>query len=844
MKSTYNKIKKYFISIICVIAFFSLLSSLTPVCMLVNAAVTEPVYSTISDYYDNRKAVVTVTADDWGSSTDSEFEDFNNMLVSKHLYYTAGLMTSYVDNDYWSIIQDYLNQGYLEVASHSRTHSYLSSYDLAKYDSEIGGSKQDIIGNLTMPPMFSFDGKEYVYTWIEPYGESDSIERLKLGEYEYLVDRSVESDFDEWASWDGGNDLFRRIGFSIDMEDPESWTTVDDIDELNEKFDSVYSAGGIYQFTTHPENLNMEPGEYADLHTTYISNRKDVWYVYLGPLYLYHWVDTRNVVQVTSTGALQNKVFKITIPQADHQKFGVKYPVTYVFDIPSGWGNPYVNYRFRTGDSWTALPTKTSSDFFNGINAVRFDLANDKAYVSIGFGDISHDIYLQILEDTQPIANFGASPRTGEEPLTVSFSDLSTSDNGIVSWLWNFGDGATSNQQNPTHSYNEGVFTVSLRVTDSDGDFDTETKTGYITVTAVNLPPVADFSASPASGFEPLTVSFSDASTSGDGIVSWSWSFGDGGTSSAQNPTHVYDAGTYTVSLTVTESDSDLDTETKAAYITVKTVGLSSIVEGLQSWYWSEDTVINSVAEADVDDDGSVEIVTGGYYNDGERDVAQLVVWDGSALSVDRLTTWYWTGDTRINSVDVGNLDADGSVEVVSGGFFNDGVRDVAQLVVWSGDLQSVENLASWYWTGDTRVESVCVGDVDVAGGDVEIVTGGYYTDGQRIAQLVVWDGELLAVESVQVWYWTGDTQVNSVSVGNVDADAYKEIVTGGYYDNGVNLNAQLVVWAIQPELPEYTLTVNVDGNGDVALNGTSPFVAGTVVQLTASADAGWEFGG
>ena len=63
--------------------------------------------------------------------------------------------------------------------------------------------------------------------------------------------------------------------------------------------------------------------------------------------------------------------------------------------------------------------------------------------------------------------------------------------------------------------------------------------------------PVANFSGSPTSGTEPLTVNFTDLSTGS--ITSWAWTFGDGGTSTAQNPSHTYtSAGTYTVALTVT----------------------------------------------------------------------------------------------------------------------------------------------------------------------------------------------------------------------------------------------------------------------------------------------------
>jgi len=74
--------------------------------------------------------------------------------------------------------------------------------------------------------------------------------------------------------------------------------------------------------------------------------------------------------------------------------------------------------------------------------------------------------------------------------------------------------------------------------------------------------PVAEFSGSPTSGTEPLTVSFTDLSTGS--ITSWSWTFGDGGTVTTENPSHQYtSAGTYTVSLTVTgPGGSDGETKT------------------------------------------------------------------------------------------------------------------------------------------------------------------------------------------------------------------------------------------------------------------------------------------
>jgi len=81
------------------------------------------------------------------------------------------------------------------------------------------------------------------------------------------------------------------------------------------------------------------------------------------------------------------------------------------------------------------------------------------------------------------------------------------------------------------------------------------------------VPPTADFSGNPTSGYAPLTVDFTDLSTGSP--TSWDWSFGDTGTSTAQNPSHDYTAvGSYTVALTATNAEGS-DTETKPDYITV-----------------------------------------------------------------------------------------------------------------------------------------------------------------------------------------------------------------------------------------------------------------------------------
>lgn len=88
-----------------------------------------------------------------------------------------------------------------------------------------------------------------------------------------------------------------------------------------------------------------------------------------------------------------------------------------------------------------------------------------------------------------PVAQFVGTPLSGQTPLTVTFTDQSTTGGGcpITSWSWTFGDGQVSTQQNPIHQFvknNQGQsqrFDVSLTVTNAGGS-DTETKARYITV--------------------------------------------------------------------------------------------------------------------------------------------------------------------------------------------------------------------------------------------------------------------------------------------------------------------------------------------------------------------------
>lgn len=162
-----------------------------------------------------------------------------------------------------------------------------------------------------------------------------------------------------------------------------------------------------------------------------------------------------------------------------------------------------------------------------------------------------------------PVANFTANQTSGTAPLTILFTDTST--NVPTSWSWNFGDGATSTENNPGHTYSTpGTYTVSLTAVNAAGS-NTVTKTSLVTVTAAVVAPVANFTAAPTSGVAPLSVTFTDTSTNTP--TSWAWDFGEGNTSTAKNPTHIFQSpGSYTVKLTATNS-AGANTVTKTSFI-------------------------------------------------------------------------------------------------------------------------------------------------------------------------------------------------------------------------------------------------------------------------------------
>jgi len=143
------------------------------------------------------------------------------------------------------------------------------------------------------------------------------------------------------------------------------------------------------------------------------------------------------------------------------------------------------------------------------------------------------------------------------EAINFTSAGSVDSDGRIVTYHWDFGDGSTSAEENPSYIYTaSGTFTATLTVTDNDNNEASDSS--LVNISVGNQAPIAKING-PFNEFANTSISFSsNGSLDHDGtIVSYYWDFGDGNSSTLANPSHTYQtAGTFPVELTVTDNDN------------------------------------------------------------------------------------------------------------------------------------------------------------------------------------------------------------------------------------------------------------------------------------------------
>jgi PKD repeat protein len=254
----------------------------------------------------------------------------------------------------------------------------------------------------------------------------------------------------------------------------------------------------------------------------------------------------------------------LTVQFNDTSK-GFIEPVTYLWDFGDGNTSSTQNPRYTFHEPGT-YTIKLDISNANGEQAT----ITQKDYITVNPAPVSSEL----------IPDFNATPRFGVSPVIVRFNDRSTGFTEPVTYLWDFGDGNTSSQQNPLHTYTEpGSYSIKLDISQGSGALATISKNNYITITAIPLVlPYADFFGIPTSGSAPLTVAFTDLSTNTP--ISWNWSFGDDSPENAteQNPVHTFSAaGNYTVSILASNANGS-DIQTREEYIKVRPAAVPHVL--------------------------------------------------------------------------------------------------------------------------------------------------------------------------------------------------------------------------------------------------------------------------
>src|SRR5690554_564645 len=284
--------------------------------------------------------------------------------------------------------------------------------------------------------------------------------------------------------------------------------------------------------------------------------------------YLTHGIHNTTLTVVSNNGCTESVVKPVTVYELP----------TAEFDFVNACDNEEVTFES------TAVPNEgVIADYFWDVdNNGSIDYSVDPVahiYGSDGFYDVMHivetsngcrdTIVKQVTVYALPEAEFTVDAVC--EDTTTTFANGSTVvpvDNDVITnWDWTFGDGNSSNLEEPTHNYNvENVYDAQLVITTNYGCKDSITH-------PVSVYPL------PAPDFTPTSVCLEDYSEFNDlsvvsndhtnnSVVQWNWDFGDGSMSTQQNPINGYAAdGTYNATLTVVTNNGCTESITKTVTV-------------------------------------------------------------------------------------------------------------------------------------------------------------------------------------------------------------------------------------------------------------------------------------
>ena len=408
------------------------------------------------------------------------------------------------------------------------------------------------------------------------------------------------------------------------------------------------------------------------------------------------------------------------------------------------------SYAWDVGDDGSVdytstLPTASFSFAHGGTHRVALQVTDDCGVISLPFVS-------EITVNYPPKPAFQASNFYPKQAEAVHFTDQSHDDDGtVVSWKWDFGDGASSTEESPQHAYDAvGTYSASLTVTDDNGSQATISSQ----IAVANIPPTAHITANGAEGKTDVntndTVTF-DASKSHDDrdpkragkIVSYHWDLDGDGTFEQETtcPTvkHSYpEDGSYKVRLQVTDDSGATALSNQVTIIVHNRPPCASFTFSPNT-PTDADEVVFKDASTDADGtvsswkwsfgDGTVSTAKDPHHtfpDDGTYDVSLIVTDDDGAASPTCTKTV-----TVTNALPVAEFGLPAGAHTGDQVTFHDRSHDMSP----SGSIVHV----AWDFGDGT----FCPGSIDGCdGGDVHNPVHTYTTAGSFIVRLVVIDDD------------------------------------------------------------------------------------------------------
>jgi len=211
------------------------------------------------------------------------------------------------------------------------------------------------------------------------------------------------------------------------------------------------------------------------------------------------------------------------------------------------------------------------------------------------------------------------------------------------------------------------------------------------------------------------------------------------------------------------------------------------------SWYNYSTTKVKDVKIADIDYDGTNEIITVGYFNTTQYN-ADLKIWNitNGNLVIEDEINWYFppANDTTIFTVAVSNIDQDGALEIITGTIYEqdpDNYKEYVQISVFNYSSGSIENETSLCITEPNDISTYDIDCADVDDdGTIEIIVP-LKVDTDIFTRIVTLNktGNTLLIENITDFDFGQYTITFGITIGDIDLDNYKEFIMMGQLGSG-----------------------------------------------------------